>query len=73
MFTREELQKIEKKAVEMANVDGTNTNWVRAYLRLADACNILDAYMARTEVCGCKISDIYFQQGELNANRIEDK
>jgi len=56
MFTREELQQIEKKALELANTQGTNSSWVRVYLRLADACSELDAYIARSSESGSEFN-----------------
>jgi hypothetical protein len=48
-FSREELQKVKTRASKLAEVKGTNPSWVRVYLRLADAANELDAYLARSE------------------------
>lgn len=48
-FTREELQEIRMKADDAASVYQVDTSWKRAYLRLADAATILDAFMARRE------------------------
>lgn len=48
-FTREELQEIRIKAEDAADVYKGDTSWKRAYLRLADAATILDAFMARRE------------------------
>ena len=50
MFERKELQEIERRALKMANVKGTNSSWKRVYLRLADACCELDAYLARIRI-----------------------
>ena len=50
MFTRVELMKLETKATEEAEIGGLSPSWRRAYLRLADAANNLDAMIARTEV-----------------------
>ena len=49
-FTREELQEMRERAKKQASIKGTNPDWVRTYFRLADACNELDAYIARTIV-----------------------
>ncbi len=49
MFTRKELSKIGSKAILLADVKGTNPQWVRAYVQLADAVDRLDAMIARTE------------------------
>lgn len=46
-FTREELQGIERKALNMS-YESLNEFWQRAYRNLADACDRLDAMMART-------------------------
>ena len=48
MFERHELQLMQKRAEEEAKVEGTNPSWVRVYLRLADVCSELDAYIARS-------------------------
>ncbi len=48
-FSREELQEIKTRASKLAEVKGTNPSWVRAYLRLADAADGLDANLARSE------------------------
>lgn len=48
-FRREELQKIRQRADRAAGDFEINTSWKRAYLRLGDAANILDALMARSE------------------------
>lgn len=49
MFSREELQKIKKRAYEFANIEGIDSAWKRVLLRLGDAANELDAFMARCE------------------------
>jgi len=46
-FTREELQELKTRAVQMADIEGLNFYWQRAYIRLADAADHLDAMMAR--------------------------
>jgi len=46
-FTREELQDLSERAVKMQR-QVKNSFWKRAYLRLADAANALDAMEART-------------------------
>ena len=38
-------------AWHMADTPGLNPSWARVYLRLADAANQLDAYLARCEDC----------------------
>ena len=53
-FTRDELQNIRDRAEKQASHPHLNEGWVRAFLRLADSANTLDAFMARTEV---KIDD----------------
>ena len=49
MFSREELQHIESKALEEANVSGLNPSWRQVLLRLANAADHLDAMLARSE------------------------
>ncbi len=46
-FTREELQMITNKAVELAIEQGSL--WKRVYEKLADAASTLDAFLARME------------------------
>jgi len=46
-YQREELIKIRNRAEEEANCEGLNKGWKRAYLRLADAADHLDAMNAR--------------------------
>lgn len=48
LFTREELAQIEDKALKEASVNGVNFFWKKAYERLADAANLVDAMIART-------------------------
>jgi len=47
-FTRKELQELSQRACKLKNIID-NPYWKRAYERLEDAANILDAFMARTE------------------------
>lgn len=47
MFERDELIQIREKAEKEAIVEGLNKGWARAYLRLADAADHLDAMIAR--------------------------
>jgi len=49
MFERKELILLRKRAEEDARIEGLNPGWKRAYLRLADAADNLDAMIARTE------------------------
>ena len=49
MFTRQELIALRKRAVAGAQIEGLNEGWARAYLRLADAADHLDAKLARCE------------------------
>lgn len=49
-FTREELCNLGLRANHMANVEGINPVWRRAYLQLADAADRLDAMVARCTV-----------------------
>jgi len=49
MFERNELQTLRKKASIMARTEGLNVRWKRAYERLEDSANELDAMMARLE------------------------
>jgi len=48
MFERGELHKISLRAYELAKIRGLNPSWKRVLLRLGDAANELDAYIART-------------------------
>jgi len=48
-FEREELQALRIRAKYMAETEGLNIHWSRAYFKLMDACNCLDAIMARCE------------------------
>lgn len=48
-FERKELQKIRMRAWKAAEEFEINTSWKRAYLRLSDAANTLDALIARSE------------------------
>lgn len=47
-FNRKNLIEIRSAATTEAEIQGTNPTWVRAYLRLADAADHLDAMKART-------------------------
>jgi len=49
-FQRKELQAIRERALDSAEPRGTSPSWKRAYLRLADAANCLDAMRSRTEI-----------------------
>jgi len=51
-FERKELWDIRSRADEAANVENLNSHWKRAYLRLSDAANFVDAIIARTIVHG---------------------
>jgi len=46
-FTRKELIKLEDRALEASRIPNQNPLWTRAYLRLADALNCIDAMEAR--------------------------
>ena len=46
-FTREKLQEIRDNAI--AEAESCNKTWKRAFLRLAEAADYLDAMEARTE------------------------
>ena len=48
-FKREELKQTEKRAMIMADAV-SNPSWKRAYQDLAHACNVLDAFIARSTV-----------------------
>jgi len=48
-FEREELQKLRQRAESVSGNYVISTSWKRAYLRLADAANTLDALIARSE------------------------
>ena len=50
IFSREELQEIRDRAKESSLVPSTEPEWVRAYQRLEDASNTLDAMFGRTIV-----------------------
>jgi len=47
-FTREELSKLEQRAFSLGLI-ARNSMWAKAYERLGDAANILDAFIARSE------------------------
>ena len=49
LFTREELQELRNRAYTLVETVGLNSSWSRVLLRLGDAANELDAYIARTE------------------------
>lgn len=58
MFTREELIALRRKAKEevaMKPGEGIDQHWQRAFLRLSDAADCLDAMIARTEIKESKI------------------
>ena len=46
---RAELERIRVKYNEKANAEGVALAWIRAYLRLADAADNLDAMLSRAE------------------------
>ena len=48
-WSRREMQELRELAKNMASVEGTSPDWVRAYLGLADAADRLDAMIARTQ------------------------
>ena len=48
MFERRELQELRERALQAAN-DVVNQGWKRAYEDMAQAANVLDAFMARIE------------------------
>jgi len=48
-WSRREMQDLRERAKNTASVEGTNPDWVRAYLGLADAADRLDAMIARTQ------------------------
>jgi len=50
MFGRKVLIELREKSRNHANAEGLNPDWKRAYLRLADAADHLDAMIARCEV-----------------------
>jgi len=50
MFERKELHELINKARNLAKIEGTNPVWQRAYLRLIDAADHLDAMIARSTV-----------------------
>lgn len=57
-FNRKELIEIKERAKKVAN-DTINPLWQRAYLRLADAADHLDAMIARCSVPEEPYEDIY--------------
>ncbi|NOY60306.1 MAG: hypothetical protein GXO75_15460 [Calditrichaeota bacterium] len=57
-FTREELSEIETRALTLASIEGLNWAWQRAYLELADACNKLDAMIARSSAVRTSIDEV---------------
>ncbi len=50
MFTREELCDLRRRALSRIHPD-VNDGWARAFQRLADAADILDAFYGRSFVC----------------------
>lgn len=51
-FTREELQELRARALRQAGPPYMSSSWADAFRRLAEAADILDAFMARAEVKG---------------------
>lgn len=49
-FEREELQKIADRARTAIKVRGISAHWKRAYEELEYSANVLDAFLARSEV-----------------------
>jgi len=56
-FNREKLQEIRREAYRSCGVEGLNPSWKRAYERLADAADHLDAMVARTEALGISLEE----------------
>jgi len=52
MFDRGELQAISSRAYKLADTDHLNPSWKRVLLSLGDAACALDAFIARTIICG---------------------
>ncbi len=50
LFTRAELVALREKARALVHPD-MNEGWARAYQRLADAADTLDAFFGRSSVC----------------------
>ena len=48
-FIGEELSHIQRRVLNIATTPGINQSWARAYYRLADALNNLEAYIACDE------------------------
>jgi len=51
-FSRKELQEIRRKALAQSEIEGLNISWKRAYEKLAEGADHLDAMIARTELYG---------------------
>ena len=51
-FERNELIQLRSRAEKAAATPHLNPAWKRAHLRLADACDYLDAMIARTTLYG---------------------
>ena len=49
-FGREELWDIRKRAKYFKNIKGTNPSWQKAFERLENAVDILDAFIARSAI-----------------------
>ena len=57
-FYREELQEIREKSRMQSQIEGLSASWKRAYERLADAADHLDAMIARTESYGVNAMEV---------------
>ena len=54
-FHREDLFPLIERAEILAKVT-PNPRWKRAYENLAQAASTIDAFIARSTVCGCKVT-----------------
>ena len=58
-FTRKELQDLREKARVQSEIVGLTPSWQRAYLRVADAADHLEAMIVRIESYGIDASEIW--------------
>ena len=71
-FTREELQEIRERAIDESETQHLNPDWKRAYLRLADAADALDAMLARCQVQPSEPVEFNFCQHGVKGGRYSE-
>ena len=71
-FMRGELSRIQSRVLDIAMTPGTNQSWVRAYYRLADALNNLEAYIAYEESVGDKYTSPEEPLKDINPHEPDD-